>query len=188
MKHWPVPNSYSKKVPIEGNPGSFWEDRSDRRHCGIDIYAPAGSKVISIADGIVLESGIFTTPEKVPYWNETKFVLIKNQDDIICKYAELKDVAVKTNDIVKTGQLIGYIGSVLDFKKINEKSPKYIQKIKSENKSSMLHFELYTSKPKETKKYLGGNWFGSKKPSYLVNPNLILSSTMRSSYCQENLE
>ena len=100
MRYWPVPESYSKIIPKNKSPGSFWENRQDRFHCGIDIYAPDGSKVISIDDGNVLETGIFTAHELIPYWNETKFVLIKNQDGIICKYSELKDAVVKTNDIV----------------------------------------------------------------------------------------
>jgi len=79
MKYWPVPNSYSKKAPIKGDPGSFWEDRGDRRHCGIDIYAPAGSEVISIDDGTVIGMDSFTSKDKISYWNETNYVLIKNQ-------------------------------------------------------------------------------------------------------------
>ena len=57
-KYWPVPDSYSKYIPVNGNPGSFWEDRNDRHHCGIDIYAPIGSDVVSIEDGQVIETGI----------------------------------------------------------------------------------------------------------------------------------
>ena len=174
MKHWPVPNSYSKKVPIKGAPGSFWEDRGERRHCGIDIYAPAGSEILSIDDGTVLKTGIFTTPETFSYWYVTKFVLIKNQDDILCKYAELKDIVVKTNDIVKAGQLIGYVGTVLNADKITESSPQYIQKIKENSNLSMLHFEVYRSKPFETRKYLGGNWLRTEKPKNLLNPRRFL--------------
>ena len=48
MRHCPVPNSYSKNIPNKNSPGSFWENRKDRFHCGIDIYASAGSEVVSI--------------------------------------------------------------------------------------------------------------------------------------------
>jgi len=174
MKYWPVPNSYSNNIPFKGSHGSFWENREDRFHCGIDIYAPVGSNVISVDDGIVLETGIFTTPKVVKYWNETKFILIKNQDGLICKYAELEDVLLKTKDIVKAGQLIGHLGTVLNVEKINFNSPKYIQKIKEKNTLSMLHFELYISKPDKSNKYLGGNWFGTNKPKNLLNPDNYL--------------
>jgi len=174
MKHWPVLNSYSKKIPIKGKPGSFWEDRGDRRHCGIDIYAPAGSKVISIDDGTVIGIGIFTTSNKIPYWNKTNYILIKNQDKFIYKYAELEKIIVKINDFVKGGESIGFVGNVLNLNKINSNSPKYIQEIKKKNISSMLHLEVYSSMPKVTKEYLAGNWFGSKKPKYLLNTNYYI--------------
>ena len=179
MKYWPVPDSYFKKIPAKGSPGSFWENRGDRFHCGIDIYAPAGSEVVSIDDGIVLESGIFTNPNVVSYWNETKFILIKNQDDVICKYAELEEVIIKTNEVIKAGQSIGYVGTVLNVEKIKSVSPKYIREIKNNKNLSMLHFEVYRSKPNVTNKYLGGNWFGNKKPRNLVDPTIFLLSTIR---------
>ena len=169
-KYWPVPDSYSKSIPNKFSPGAFWEDRGDRFHCGIDIYAPAGSKVISVDNGIVLETGIFTTPKKVNYWNVTKYVIIKNQDGFYCKYAELEDIVVKEEESVRAGQFIGIIGTVLNLKKITNNSPAYIQEIKRNNNQSMLHFELYDSKPFEYKNYLGGNWFGIKKPKNLLNP------------------
>ena len=65
MKHWPVPNSFSNKIPVQGTSGSFWENRGDRHHCGIDIYAPANSEVLSITDGMVMDVGIFTTSDKM---------------------------------------------------------------------------------------------------------------------------
>ncbi len=174
MKYWPVPNSHSKKIPIKGTPGSFWEDRGDRRHCGIDIYAPAGSEVMSIDDGTVIDIGSFTTTNKIPYWNKTKYVLIKCLDFCIYKYAELQKITVKLNEFVKGGQLIGYVGTVLNFDKITNNSPQYIQEIKKKSIASMLHLEVYNSKPKVTKEYLGGNFFGNKKPENLLNPSYQL--------------
>lgn len=178
MRYWPVPNSYTRTLPKNNAQGSFWENRKDRYHCGIDIYAPVGSKVISIDDGTVLDFGIFTSPNKVSYWNKTKYVLIKNADDIICKYAELGEITVKIKESIKAGQLIGYIGTVLNIDKITEESPSYIQKIKENNLSSMLHLEIYNSKPRQNKMYLGGNWFGCKKPKNLINPIYYLSKKM----------
>jgi murein DD-endopeptidase MepM/ murein hydrolase activator NlpD len=58
MKSWPVKDSYSKEIPKQGSAGSFWEDRKDRHHCGIDIYAPKGSEVVSIEEGVVIGTGI----------------------------------------------------------------------------------------------------------------------------------
>jgi len=177
MTCWPVPDSYSKRVPSNGEPGSFWEDRADRHHCGVDIYAPKGSEVLSIENGKVLEIGIFTSPEEVDYWNKTYYILILNEPGSIGKYAELEDVRVKARDIVYTGQLIGHVGSVLNAKRITVKSPSYIQSLKKKGNISMLHFELYTSNPVEDDKYLGSNWFGSGKPENLGDPTEYLEST-----------
>ncbi len=176
MKYWPVPNSYSKRIPKENSPGSFWEHRDDRYHCGIDIYASVGSKIISVYDGFVIEIGIFTDKKTTPYWNETKYIIIKNQDGFYCKYAELKEIEVKEKEFIKAGQLIGYIDLVLNNKKITKKAPSYIQKIKNSNNFSMLHFEVYNSMPIKNKKYLGGNWFSDKKPMHLLNPNNYLKN------------
>ena len=178
MKYWPVPNSYSKNIPTAASPGSFWENRGDRHHCGVDIYASEGSDVLSVEDGIVLEVDVFTSPEKIPYWNTTYYVLIKNKSGLICKYAELGDVKVKEDESVKAGHLIGHVGLVLNSKKINKTSPLYIQKINKNQKHSMLHFELYNNKPKSSKKYLGGNCFEDKKPDNLLDPtNYLINFT-----------
>lgn len=173
-QHWPVPNSFLKKIPKNNTLGSFWKNRGDRYHCGIDIYAPAGSEVISIYDGKVIEIGIFTSSDKIKYWNETYYILIKCQNDLIYRYAELGNTAVKINEIVKSGQLIGSVGTVLNLEKITNSSPKYIQEIKKKGFPSMLHLEVYSSKPHTSKKYLGGNWFGPKKPDNLIDPSLHL--------------
>lgn len=175
MKYWPVPDSYSKSIPKENYQGSFWEKRDDRFHCGIDIYAPVASKVISVSDGYVVETGIFTEEKIIPYWNETKYVVINNKDGFFCMYAELKDIQVKEKEYVKGGQLIGHVGLVLNNKKITKKSPIYIQKIKRNNKFSMLHFEVFKSMSIKNKKYLGGNWFGKNKPKNLIDPNIYFN-------------
>ena len=182
LKHWPVPNSYSENIPTSGSAGSFWEGRGDRRHCGIDIYAPVGSDVFSIEGGNVIDIGTFTSQDKVPYWNNTRHVLIENKTGLVCKYAELGDMAVETGESIKAGQLIGHVGLVLDTRKITPDSPPYIQKLKKRENLSMLHFELYSSHPSDTDDYLGGNWFGDLKPENLLDPADYLRSTLTDSH------
>ena len=175
MKYWPVPKSYSKTIPLDGSPGSFWEDRSDRNHCGIDIYAPMNSDVQSIESGKIIDIGSFTSSDILPYWNDTYYVLILNKTGFICKYAELGQVAVSIGDIVNAGQLTGHIGQTLNADKITKKAPLYIQRLKECGNLSMLHFELFKSPPTQSKYYLGGNWFGNNKPKNLLNPTNYLS-------------
>jgi murein DD-endopeptidase MepM/ murein hydrolase activator NlpD len=177
MKYWPVPNSYSKKVPIQGAPGSFWEDRGDRRHCGIDIYAQKGSNVVSIDNGKVIDIDIFTSPNIMPYWNLTKYIVIQCDDDLFFKYAELGDITVDVGQTINAGDIIGNICTVLKLNKISHKSPKYIQEIKINKKQSMLHFEVYSSIPLKNNQYIGGNWYGNKKPKHILSPNKYLRNT-----------
>ena len=179
MKYWPVPNNYSKNIPAAGTPGSFWEDRGDRWHCGIDIYAPKGSDVVTIEGGKVTDIGLFTSSSQTPYWNTTYFVFIQNIEGKMCKYAELQDATVRIDEQVHPGQLIGHIGQVVNSKRVPDKSPVYIQKLVKKKRFTMLHFELYKGTPPLSKKYLGGNWYGSKKPIYLANPTFYLLAITR---------
>ena len=178
MKVWPLKNSILKNIPEKPSPGSFWEDRGDRYHCGIDLYAPEGSDVVAIEEGIVVDIGIATTPKKISYWNKTYYIIVKNISETFCKYAELSVITPKKGDNIKAGQLIGKIGLVLNFQKINKASPKYIQKLKNKN-PSMLHLELYLNDPITShENYLGGNWFGHKKPNNLVDPTTYMKSIL----------
>ena len=171
MRSWPVKNSYSHDVPAKGSAGSFWEDRGNRFHCGVDIYAAKGSDVVSIEDGMVVGIGIATSPDIIPYWNTTYYIVIKNDSGLFCKYAEIEDVLVKKGETVRSGQLIGHVGQVLNSAKIDETSPLYIQELKDKNQS-MLHLELYKEKTLESHgNYLGGNWFKSRKPEALLDPS-----------------
>ena len=176
MKVWPVPKSYTKSVPLLGNPGSFWEYRGDRYHCGVDLYAPYHCKVVSSEDGKIVDIGVFTSPQKVSYWNTTYYVLVQNRIGPVCRYAELFDVSVSSGDCVMAGQILGHVGQVLQPDKITDTAPLYIQRLKKRGDLSMLHFERYFSVPPEDKRYSGGNWFGITEPKNLVNPTDFLLS------------
>ncbi|MCZ7359047.1 MAG: M23 family metallopeptidase [Candidatus Methanoperedens sp.] len=178
MKYWPVPDSYSRIIEAFGSQGAFWEDRGDRYHCGVDIYAREGSDVSSIEGGKVVDIGIFTSKDKVSYWNTTSYILIKNGNGLSSKYAELGDVVVNVGESVKPGQLIGNVGLVLNSDEITQNSPFYIQKLKKKGNQSMLHFELYRGIPAETANYLAGNWFGKTKPENLLDPTDYLRSLL----------
>lgn len=172
---WPLPAA-PRILPSSGNPGSFWEHRGDRRHCGIDLYAPEGSEVASVAEGWVLVVGLFTTPEQVPYWNHTYHLLVCNHDRVLCRYAELRDAVVKAGQEVRAGQLIGHVGSVLNREKIDHRAPCYVQRLRQENRCSMLHLEVLDSLPPPRAPYRGGNWFGGEGDVPWRNPVLYLKN------------
>ncbi|MBN2281774.1 MAG: M23 family metallopeptidase [Candidatus Marinimicrobia bacterium] len=175
MPSWPLKNK-QKEIPTNNHPGSFWEDRGDRHHCGIDLYSDVESDVFAIEPGIVIETGLMTSPEWIHYWNHTYFVIIKNDHGNYWKYGELKEIYVKSGENISEGQKIGKVGLVLDSEKINETSPAYIQKLKGKN-PSMLHLELYSYEPiSRHEKYLGGNWFSDEMPDQLLDPTEKLAS------------
>jgi len=191
MKRWPLnpdipeetasEKTFLKKIipgriPRKGEPGSFWEDRGDRYHCGVDLYAPENTEVVSVEGGIVTETGLMTSPELLPYWNPTYYVIIEHEKGLFCKYGELACFSVKKGDKLEPGSLIGHVGMVLNSDKIDKSCPLYIQKLKNKN-PSMLHFEVWKNEPITAHRhYLGGNWFADEKPKNLVDPVEYLES------------
>lgn len=72
-------------------------------HEGMDIVAPTGTEIIAPADGLVIES-----EWKNAYGNRIK---IKHAENFVTVYAHLSGLNVKVGDIVKTKDVIGYVGS-----------------------------------------------------------------------------
>jgi hypothetical protein len=177
VRYWPLPD-IERILPPEGGAGSFWEDRGDRRHVGADLYAPLGSRVVSIEDGAVISAGAFTSPDLVPYWNLTYQVTIAHVSGIFCRYAELGDLTVETGDPVCGGDVIGHVGEVLNISLIGAGSPSYILSLKEHGRASMLHLEVFASAPGPAPGYRGGNWFSPGRPAGLLDPSLILRDTV----------
>ncbi|MGA2296390.1 MAG: M23 family metallopeptidase [FCB group bacterium] len=175
MKFWPVPQSYSKDVPKNGVSGSFWEDRGDRRHCGVDIYAPEDSEVISIEGGKVIDSGVFTSPDMHPYWNKTYYVIVKTSQNIIFKYAELKEVLIHVGDYVEAGQVIGKVGTVIIEKDVTYRDPYYVRDLAQKGTMCMLHLEIYKAPVTAVHPYLAGSFFGDQLPDSLIDPAIFLN-------------
>ncbi len=173
MAVWPL-ESKTIKIPQKNEPGSFWENRGDRFHCGIDLYSKAGENIYAIEKGTVVEIGIMTSPQMLDYWNVTWYLIMKNENGSYWKYGEMGKINVKTGDSISQGERIGVVGLVLKSDQINENSPLYIQKLKYNN-TSMLHLELFMDNPiTKHEKYLGGNWFSSQKPDQLLDPTIVL--------------
>jgi murein DD-endopeptidase MepM/ murein hydrolase activator NlpD len=191
MKRWPLNPKIPKKtasekqipekavfrrIPQNGEPGSFWEDRGDRYHCGVDLYASENTGVVSVEGGIVAETGLMTSPEILPYWNPTYYVLIEHDEGLFCKYGELAGFTVKKGDEIEPGSQIGRVGMVLNSAKIDNSCPLYIQRLKNKN-PSMLHFEVWENEPISAHmNYLGGNWFAEEMPENLRDPARYLRS------------
>lgn len=72
-------------------------------HNGIDLTAPRGTKVNASADGVVVVSS---------YNNSNgNYIIIDHNDNYSTKYLHLKDKNVISGTAVKSGELIGHVGS-----------------------------------------------------------------------------
>ena len=135
--------------------------------------------MLAVERGRIAEVGIFTSPRDIPYWNVTYYLLLWHDDGRVSKYAELEEVLVKEGDKARAGDLIGRVGRVLNPEKITLDSPAYIQRLKQNGNSSMLHFELYEGMPLPPHDYLGGNAFKPSKPLKLLDPRPFLNDAKR---------
>lgn len=72
-------------------------------HTGIDINAPYGTPVYATAEGMVEYAGW--------YMNYGKTVIIRHPSGYKTLYAHLSQIKVKDGTKVKSGEVIGYIGS-----------------------------------------------------------------------------
>lgn len=160
------------KIPVSGQ-GSFWENRGDRHHCGIDLYAKKDEEVFAITNGKVIAIEVMTHPDFIHYWNITFQIVVQSKDFYI-KYGEIAHPKVKVGDVVKEGDLLALVGQVLDSTKVTEKDPIYVQKLKH-GKNAMLHLECWKTSPViKHEDYLGGNWFKDEMPENLINPEFLL--------------
>ena len=95
--------------------------RGNRKHAGVDLYAPKGTPIRAMKDGTVLQYYKF-------YLGTSALEI--DHGDMIVRYGEISHVAagITAGAIVKRGQVIAYVGELT---------------FKSGNKMSMLHLEAY---------------------------------------------
>ena len=96
-------------VPVEGRiSGSFGNQRvfngvPKSPHSGVDIASPEGTPVKASGSGEVVLSG-------KDYFYTGNMVIINHGMGLQTIYAHLQDSTVKQGDMVKKGQVIGYVG------------------------------------------------------------------------------
>ncbi|MFT7231294.1 MAG: murein DD-endopeptidase MepM/ murein hydrolase activator NlpD [Cyclobacteriaceae bacterium] len=103
---FPVKISDGVKVRVSSGFGKRIDpfDKVEKWHRGIDIATAKGSPVIATVNGTV--ELVKFQPNR--YGN---FVVIKHDDIYKTKYAQLDSYIVGIGDIVKKGDVIGYVGS-----------------------------------------------------------------------------
>ena len=74
-----------------------------RSHKGVDLAATTGTPVYATADGLVQMAQWFSS--------YGKYIQIGHGNDLETRFAHLSGIAVSKGDMVKKGDLIGYVGS-----------------------------------------------------------------------------
>ncbi|WP_047980822.1 murein hydrolase activator EnvC family protein [Ornithinibacillus contaminans] len=127
---WPANGRLSSKFsyrvdPVTGVPGDF--------HLGIDIANSVGTPVYAATSGVAVKGNLS--------WTYGNHILVVN-DDFTTLYAHLNGFAIENGQVVKQGDLIGYMGST------------------GNSTGPHLHFEVHK-----------GGWIGFYPPnSNVVNP------------------
>jgi murein DD-endopeptidase MepM/ murein hydrolase activator NlpD len=99
----------SLAFPVAGyrsHVGSFWGDDRDggaRSHEGIDVFAPMGTPVVAISDGIIIDKGVTPRGGRI-LW------LQSSHHPMQAYYAHLNEWHVKEGEYVRKGQVIGTVG------------------------------------------------------------------------------
>lgn len=150
----------STEIPLAPHPGSFGYVRKNHIHEGVDLYAEEGDGVIAIEDGIIRKIIPFTGEiANTPWWNNTYSIFIEHNGYSI-NYGELIPVDdLKEGDIIKAGDMIGHIRTVL----LKDKG----------RPMAMLHIEMY--QPAATAPVT--EWaLNTPKPPHLLDPTDLLKS------------
>ncbi len=74
-----------------------------RAHLGVDYLAPAGSPVIAVSDGVVLQAG--------SAGGAGRMVHLRHANGFESEYLHLSSIAVRPGTRVRQGELIGRVGS-----------------------------------------------------------------------------
>jgi murein DD-endopeptidase MepM/ murein hydrolase activator NlpD len=117
-----IPSEYNGTLewPMSGNvtqnfgcTGFSWEPPQGdcaHFHSGIDIVAPAGTKVRASGDGVVAYIGWNYADGSDPAW----IVIVAHSDDLQTWYAHMKPAypgGIKAGSRVRSGQVVGYEGN-----------------------------------------------------------------------------
>jgi murein DD-endopeptidase MepM/ murein hydrolase activator NlpD len=153
----PFYSAPSYKFPLANRPiesyktgmRRFGANRSGGRlHAGCDLYAPAGTPVYAMADGVVETAGY-------EFYLGTYAVEVKHAD-FLALYGELREVssALTKGATVKKGQLVGKVGQLRGLN------------------MSMLHLETYSGSGKGRLTVRSNLPY--KRRSDLIDPSSIL--------------
>lgn len=132
---------------------SFGARRSGgrRKHAACDLYAPAGTEILAIEDGTIIQGPYY-------FYDGTYALEVRHDSGYIVRYSEIRKKVprgITAGARVSQGQVIAYIGFLIELK------------------LSMLHFEMYDGS-KTGPLTQSGNIF--RRRSDLVDPTPFLNA------------
>ena len=154
---WPIP-SVKKNIPKSKSKRGFGRNKeAGRFHCGSDILAKYGSRIVATEAGIVKNIFLFTYPglDKYNRYENTYAVAIQHNDGNYALYCEVQKPRLKVGQKIKAGQVIAKVGRIFAHKQ----------------QHTMLHFEYHSKLPKSTTK-----WYGGSRPKGLLSSTKYLQS------------
>jgi len=80
-------------------------------HTGLDLAAREGTPVFAAGDGIVGFAGRISLEFNVHWWRYGNLVILTHGARYLSIYAHLRDVAVRTGDSVRRGEVLGSAGN-----------------------------------------------------------------------------
>ncbi|MDD3596773.1 RHS repeat-associated core domain-containing protein, partial [Sulfuricurvum sp.] len=153
---WMFPLDHIPEKSYKDGERQYGANRSggSRKHAGCDLYAPVGTKIYAMADGII--------KSHAPFYNNTNEITIDHGDYII-RYGEVKPYGdglasgLSIGSTVRQGQHIGYVG----------------QLVFNGGTKSMIHLEIY-EKSRASWPLTNRNNPPFQRCEGLINPTSIL--------------
>lgn len=172
MVNWPLDVPPEKRV-LPDAPGQFGAERTHDVHTGVDLYCEAGTRIVSLRDGLVVGVERFTGEwcegrDHSPWWNNTAAVVVLSDDGsgvIIYGEADPKHPLPQVGTRVKEGDVIGVVDTP-------------VVKTRNGRPTRMLHLEWYSAMPEEDS--VVSVWWcpGDIQPDRLLNPLPLLDTNV----------
>lgn len=142
-------------LPLALHPGAFGVRRANHTHEGVDLYAPHGTPVFAVEDGMVVAVKPFTGPHAgLPWWLDTWAVFVEGPSGVVV-YGEVAPM-VEEGAKVHAGQQLGAVTTVLSKDKGRPRS--------------MLHLELHAPGSRSAPEWLEHD----ARPAVLRDPTAHL--------------